>query len=239
MIPWLNRDTPFPPLEYAMEQPNGLLAVGGDLSPTRLLDAYRRGIFPWYSAGDPILWWSPDPRMILAPHELRVTRSLDKVLRNRPYEVRFDTAFDAVIRACAEPRQGQGGTWITDEIRAAYNQLHVMGYAHSIETWIDGKLAGGLYGVAIGRMFYGESMFARERDASKIAFVHLVRDLAARSFGMIDCQMHTEHLASLGARLVPRGEFLQALRELVDFAAPVGPWQYQRANVRLAERCPS
>lgn len=234
MIPWLNRDTPFPPLEFALEQPNGLLAVGGDLSPERLLNAYRRGIFPWYSDGDPILWWSPDPRMVLLPAELRVTRSLDKVLRNRPYEVRFDTAFSDVMGACAEPRPGQPGTWITADIRAAYERLHALGHAHSIETWIDGRLAGGLYGVAIGRMFYGESMFARERDASKIAFVHLVRHLAARGFGMIDCQMHTEHLASLGAREIPRDDFLLHLRELIDYPEPLGRWEFRAVSPALA-----
>ena len=213
-----------------MEQPNGLLAVGADLSPQRLLDAYHHGIFPWYSAGDPILWWSPDPRMVLYPNELRVTRSLDKVLRNRPYEVRFDTAFDAVMRGCAAPRDGQPGTWITDEIRAAYVRMHELGYAHSVETWIDGKLAGGFYGVAIGRMFFGESMFARVRDASKIAFVHGIRYLEATGFGLIDCQMHTEHLSSLGAREVPREAFLHRLKELIDYAQPTGRWEYSRVN---------
>jgi leucyl/phenylalanyl-tRNA--protein transferase len=239
MIPWLNRNTPFPPHEFAMEQPNGLLAVGGDLSADRLLDAYRHGIFPWYSDGDPILWWSPDPRMVLYPRELRITRSLDKVLRNRTYDVRFDTAFDDVILACAAPRTGQSGTWITDEIRSAYNELHHLGYAHSIETWIDGELAGGLYGVALGRVFFGESMFARARDASKIAFVHLVRYLETSGFAMVDCQMHTDHLASLGAREVRRGEFLQRLGELVDYAAPIGRWDYARANVRPAGDVPT
>jgi leucyl/phenylalanyl-tRNA---protein transferase len=224
MIPWLHRDTPFPPLEFAMRQPNGLLAVGGDLSPERLLDAYRRGIFPWYSDGDPILWWSPDPRMVMYPNELRVTRSLDKVLRNRPYEVRFDTAFDAVITSCAAPRPNQPGTWITPEIRAAYNALHYLGYAHSIETWIDGELAGGLYGVAIGRMFYGESMFARVRDASKIAFTHLARRLADAGYELIDCQMHTDHLASLGAREIPRDTFLGTMKRLIDSPVPLGRW---------------
>ena len=224
MIPWLNRDTPFPPHEYAMRQPNGLLCVGGDLSQERLLDAYRRGIFPWFSEGDPILWWSPDPRMVMFTAELRITRSLAKVLRNRPYQVRFDTAFDAVISACAEPRSGQAGTWITDDIRAAYASLHRLGYAHSIETWIDGELAGGLYGVALGNMFFGESMFVRVRDASKIAFVHLVEFLAERGCTMIDCQMHTDHLSSLGAREIRRAAFLRQVKELVDSPVPLGRW---------------
>jgi len=235
MIPWLNRDSPFPPLEFAMEQPNGLLCVGGDLSPARLLQAYRQGIFPWYSDGDPILWWSPDPRMVLFPCEMRVTRSLGKVLRNRPYEVRFDTAFDAVVAACAEPRSGQNGTWITDDVREAYGHLHRLGHAHSAETWIDGELAGGLYGVSLGGVFFGESMFMRESDASKIAFVHLVRWMSARGCLLVDCQMHTGHLASLGAREIPRAAFLQHLSELVDYPAPVGPWDYVHANLAQAE----
>jgi leucyl/phenylalanyl-tRNA--protein transferase len=224
MIAWLGVDTPFPPLASALEEPNGLLAVGGDLSPRRLLDAYRRGIFPWYSEGDPILWWSPDPRMVLFPSELRVTRSLAKTLRNKSYEVRFDAAFDEVVRGCAAPRPNQPGTWLTAEMRAAYRRLHELGYAHSVETWVDGALAGGLYGVALGRAFFGESMFTRSRDASKIAFVHLVRRLAAEDYRLIDCQMHTAHLASLGAREIPRTEFARRLKDLVDYPRPPGRW---------------
>ena len=230
MIAWLNQDTPFPPLEFAMREPNGLLAVGADLSPERLLDAYRRAIFPWYSEGDPILWWSPDPRMVLAPDELRVTRSLDKVLRNRVYDVRFDTAFDAVMAGCAEPRPGQAGTWISPDIRSAYNQLHALGYAHSFETWIDGELVGGLYGVAIGHMFYGESMFSRVRDASKIAFVHAVRALQERGFELIDCQMHTEHLASMGAREIAREQFLTQLQRLINCPQLRQRWEFTHRN---------
>ena len=224
MIAWRGADTPFPPLAAAQKEPNGLLAVGGDLSPRRLLDAYRRGIFPWYSEGDPILWWSPDPRMVLYPAELRVTRSLAKALRNRSHEIRFDTAFDEVMRGCAAPRPGQGGTWIGPEMRTAYRKLHDLGYAHSAETWIDGELAGGLYGVAIGRAFFGESMFSRARDASKIALVGLVRRLAADGFGLIDCQMHTTHLASLGAREIPRAEFARRVKDLVDYPRSPGRW---------------
>jgi len=229
MIAWLDRNTPFPPPEVALRDPNGLLAAGGDLSPERLLDAYRRGIFPWYSAEEPILWWTPDPRMVLFPSELKISRSLAKALRNRDYEVRLDTAFDAVMTGCAAPRSGQDGTWISPAMRAAYRRLHEMGYAHSAETWIGGELAGGLYGVAIGRMFYGESMFTRVRDASKIAFAHLVRFLAARGVGMIDCQMHTSHLESLGARPIERAEFARRLAELVgqpavDYSALPGRW---------------
>jgi leucyl/phenylalanyl-tRNA--protein transferase len=224
VIAWLGADTPFPPLASAQKEPNGLLAVGGDLSPRRLLDAYRRGIFPWYSDGDPILWWSPDPRMVLYPDELRVTRSLAKTLRNKSHELRFDTAFDAVMRGCAAPRPGQGGTWIGPEMRAAYRKLHDLGYAHSAETWIDGELAGGLYGVAIGSAFFGESMFSLARDASKIALVGLVRRLAAEGFGLIDCQMHTTHLESLGAREIARAEFARRVKDLVDYPRSPGRW---------------
>jgi leucyl/phenylalanyl-tRNA--protein transferase len=229
MIPWLERDDPFPPLERALKHPNGLLAAGADLAPERLLAAYRQGIFPWYSEGEPLLWWSPDPRMVLIPSALKISRSLAKTLRNRDYEIRFDSAFAAVIQGCsargaAAPAAEGGGTWITADMRAAYQRLHELGYAHSAETWIDGALAGGLYGVAIGRMFYGESMFTRARDASKIAMVHLVRRLQSQGYGMIDCQMHTPHLASLGARPIPRSEFLRRLRELVDYAMTPTKW---------------
>ncbi|MCU0803674.1 MAG: leucyl/phenylalanyl-tRNA--protein transferase [Burkholderiales bacterium] len=225
MIPWLDRDAPFPPIEKALVRPNGLLAAGGDLSPERLLDAYRHGIFPWFSEGEPVLWWSPDPRMVLVPSAVRVTRSLAKTLRNREYEVRLDTAFPAVISGCAAPRPDQAGTWITPEMRAAYFRLHALGYAHSVETWIDGALAGGLYGVAVGRVFFGESMFSRARDASKIAFVHLARFLAGRGFELVDCQMHTAHLESLGAREIPRADFARRVAELVDYPEPPGRWQ--------------
>ena len=218
MIPWLPPDILFPPVELALAEPdgpNGLLAAGGDLSPERILAAYRRGIFPWYSAGEPILWWSPDPRMVLFPSELKISRSLAKTLRNRDYTVTLDTDFGAVVAACAEtPRDGQQGTWITVEMQAAYRRLHELGHAHSVEVWMDGKLAGGLYGVALGRAFYGESMFSRRRDASKIALVHLCFFLQRHGFGIIDCQMETMHLATLGARPIPRSEFVALLRRL-------------------------
>jgi leucyl/phenylalanyl-tRNA--protein transferase len=225
MIPWLDGNSPFPPLETARSEPNGLLAVGGDLSPQRLLEAYRRGIFPWFSEGDPILWWSPDPRMVLFPGELKVSRSLSKSLRNRRYEIRFDCDFDGVIRACAAPREGQPGTWITAEMRSAYQRLHQLGYAHSVETWMNGELAGGLYGVSLGAAFFGESMFARIRDASKIALVHLVRKLEREKYGVIDCQMRTGHLATLGAREIPRAQFSRLLGELVDYGRTPGSWR--------------
>ncbi len=225
MIPWLDPDASFPPVESALIEPNGLLAAGADLSVERLLDAYRHGIFPWFNPGEPILWWSPDPRMVLFPTELKVSRSLVKRLKKHDYAVRTDTAFREVMQACGAPRDGQAGTWITSPMIAAYSKLHQLGYAHSIETWINGELVGGLYGVAIGRMFYGESMFSRVTDVSKIAFVHLVRQLQRWNFGLIDCQMKTSHLASLGAREIPRAEFSQHLAELVNYPNLPAPWK--------------
>jgi leucyl/phenylalanyl-tRNA--protein transferase len=216
MIPWLSEQTPFPPVAQALAYPGGLLAAGADLSSRRLLDAYRHGIFPWFSAGEPILWWSPDPRMVLVPAEFKRSRSLRKTLRNGRHEVRFDTAFGQVMRACAEPRTGQAGTWIVEEMIAAYCELHRQGYAHSVETWLDGELVGGLYGMAIGRMFYGESMFSRHPDASKIALARLCTHLQDQGCELIDCQMNTPHLASLGAREIPRSEFLASVRALIQ-----------------------
>ncbi len=224
MIHWLQPGDAFPPVTAALTEPNGLLAAGGELSSTRLIDAYRHGIFPWFSPGQPILWWSPDPRTVIVPRELKISRSLAKTLRNRAYEVRADSNFDAVVRACALPRPDQGGTWISDAMIAAYGALHELGIAHSIETWIDGELAGGLYGIALGRMFYGESMFSHATDASKIALVHLARQLERWQFGMIDCQMHTAHLASLGARELPRAEFIRKVQDLVNYENVSGPW---------------
>ncbi|AVG16783.1 MULTISPECIES: leucyl/phenylalanyl-tRNA--protein transferase [Chromobacteriaceae] len=226
MIPWLGPEPVFPPASQALSHPNGLLAAGGDLSSRRILTAYSEGIFPWFSEGEPILWWSPAPRMVMFPDELKVSRSLAKTLRNLDYEVRVDAAFFEVMRACSEPRAGQDGTWIVPEMVAAYCRLHQLGYAHSFETWMDGELVGGLYGVSIGRMFYGESMFSRRRDASKLAFVHMVRHLQAQGVAMIDCQMHTEHLASLGARLIPRDVFLATLKESIRHPQPDQMWDY-------------
>ena len=226
LIPWLPRDCIFPDPQTALREPNGLLAAGGDLSPQRLIEAYRRGIFPWYSAGDPILWWSPNPRMVLVPAELKISRSLARTLRNADYEVRLDSAFAKVIRHCANtPRHGQPGTWINPDMQAAYLTLHDLGYAHSVETWIAGELAGGLYGVAIGGAFFGESMFSCRTNASKIAFAHLCRHLSQHSFGIIDCQMETAHLTSLGAHTIPRREFIAALDRLVPQGEPHGKWQ--------------
>ena len=225
MIPWLGPRDPFPPVEVALSDPNGLLAAGADLSVPRLLDAYRQGIFPWYSEGDPLLWWSPDPRMVLFLDELRVTRSLRRVLRSKRFSVTLDRAFLDVMAGCAAPRDGQDGTWITPEIVDAYSELAALGYAHSVEAWVNGELAGGLYGVAIGRMFFGESMFARQSDASKVALTHLVWQLRRWNFELIDCQMTTAHLASLGAREVPRRAFNARISRLVRQPPIPGPWR--------------
>ncbi len=224
MIPWLERGAPFPPVESARRRPNGLLCAGGDLAPPRLMEAYRHGIFPWFSAGEPILWWSPDPRLVLYPEEVKISRSLAKALRRGRYAVRLDTAFERVLRACAEPRPGQSGTWITPEMGEAYGRLHELGWAHSVETWVDGELAGGLYGVAIGRVFYGESMFSRVSDASKIALAHLARFLERHGYAVIDCQMTTAHLASLGAREIRRREFTRGLAVWTKEGAGPGTW---------------
>jgi leucyl/phenylalanyl-tRNA--protein transferase len=229
LIPWLSNDIPFPPVERALKSPNGLLAAGGDLSVPRLLAAYRSGIFPWFNPGEPILWWCPDPRMVLIPGEMRISRSLAKLLRSGFLEVRCDTVFEQVMRGCAVPRSknrvGQPGTWIGEDMIKAYCLLHQQGYAHSVETWLDGKLVGGLYGVSIGRMFYGESMFSDVGNASKIALAHLARQLERWGFGMIDCQMSTPHLVSLGAREIPRSEFIARLQELIHYA-PVTDWKF-------------
>jgi leucyl/phenylalanyl-tRNA--protein transferase len=236
VIPWLDRHTPFPPVERALKVPSGLLAAGGDLSVERLLSAYRSGIFPWFSDGEPLLWWSPDPRMVLHTDELKISRSLAKSMRNRCYEVRVDTAFGAVLEGCAGPRRHQPGTWLGPEMRAAYLRLHQLGYAHSFETWLDGALVGGLYGMAIGRMFYGESMFARATDASKVALAALAAELRERGFPLIDCQMNTAHLASLGAREIKRADFLHAVSALVNYAEPPGRWELRPpGKARLSE----
>src|SRR5437870_677343 len=204
MLPWLGPGDPFPAVERALRRPNGLLAAGGDLSPARLLDAYARGIFPWFSEDEPLLWWSPDPRMVLWLSELHVSHSLRRRIRAKTYTVTADTRFAAVMEGCAAARRDAEGTWITPDMLEGYTELYRMGHAHSIESWADGELAGGLYGVAVGRMFFGESMFARRSDASKVAFAHLVRQLERWGFELIDCQMPTSHLASLGAREIPR-----------------------------------
>ncbi|MGE5469347.1 MAG: leucyl/phenylalanyl-tRNA--protein transferase [Bacteroidota bacterium] len=225
MIRFLGPFDPFPPIEGAREDLGGLLAVGGDLDPAHLLDAYRRGIFPWGTIDGQPLWYSPDPRMVLFPDEFRLTRSLRKTLRSGKFEVRFDTDFAGVIARCAAtPRPGQDGTWITPEMQNAYIRLHELGWAHSVESYVGGDLVGGLYGLAIGRMFYGESMFAQRSDASKVAFAHLIAQLNEQKFGMIDCQMRTAHLASLGGREIPRSVFLARLELLSAAPSPRTPW---------------
>lgn len=218
-LTWLNEHDPpdaFPSVDQALQDPPGLLAAGGDLRPERLLAAYRRGIFPWYAQGQPILWWSPDPRTVLFPHELKVSRSLAKSARNRGFEARFNTAFAAVIAGCGDRQLRPEGTWITHDMRAAYQRLHQLGLAHSTETWLDDTLVGGLYGVQLGGVFFGESMFSRVSDASKFALKMLCERLIGQNVAMIDCQMTTPHLLSLGAREVSRHEFLELLQRHVD-----------------------
>jgi leucyl/phenylalanyl-tRNA--protein transferase len=205
-----------PPPQRALAEPNGLLAIGGALSPDWLLHAYRQGAFPWFGPGQPILWWSPDPRAVLFPAEFRCSRSLRRSIRGRGFETRLDSAFDAVVAACAAPRAGQPGTWLTPAMRRAYGALHRLGLAHSIETWRDGELVGGLYGVGLGAVFFGESMFSRETDASKVALARLVDECRARGIELIDCQLPTTHLASLGSRPLPRADFTRLLARLVD-----------------------
>ena len=217
MLTWLQRDSlDFPPLEKALREPNGLLAAGGDLSAERLVQAYRHGCFPWYQDGQPILWWSPDPRTVLFPNELHVSRSLRKLLRQARYQVTFDQAFASVIQACAAPRDYADGTWITTSMQRAYLELHRRGIAHSVEVWRDKQLVGGLYGLAIGQLFFGESMFSREDNASKVGFVTLVEQLDAWGFVLVDCQMPTQHLHSFGARAIARSDFADYLKCHLD-----------------------
>ena len=216
---WLTDESPpdaFPPLETALEEPNGLLAVGGDLSVERLLFAYRHGIFPWYSHGQPILWWSPAPRAVIFPQELKVSRRLARKLRQRPFEVTLNRAFDSVVEACSQPRPRQPETWITHEMKNAYIDLHRQGHAWSVECWHDLQLAGGIYGVCIGRVFFGESMFTQQSDASKIALAHLCQ----LGFELIDCQVPNTHLSSLGARQIERAEFIATLERCCGQPAP-------------------
>ncbi len=226
-------DLRFPPVELA--SPEGLLAVGGDLRAERLLEAYRHGIFPWYNPGQPILWWSPDPRAVLFPPKLRVSRSLRKTLRQRKLEVTLDTVFRDIIENCARPRLNSpgGGTWITPEMIEAYCVMYERGYAHSVESWCDGELVGGLYGVALGSAFFGESMYSRQTDASKVAFVHLVRQLAAWGFALIDCQMSTQHLFSLGAEEIRRRDFMARLEQALAQPDRQSRWRFDANLVIL------
>lgn len=225
---WLdpdNSDEPFPDVELATIEPDGLLAIGGDLSPKRLFNAYRHGIYPWFDANHPILWWSPNPRSVLYPSELKVSRSLKKTIRNKGFVVRLDHSFTAVINACSEARQYSDDTWIDQRIKDAYIELNQLGHAHCAEAWLDGELVGGLYGVAIGQVFYGESMFHRISDASKVAFVSLVLALEQWGYQMIDCQMTTPHLLSLGAKEIPRQAFIRKLDKWCDLPASDLAWQ--------------
>lgn len=226
MVPFLGPDDPLPPPETARRRPNGLLAAGGGLSIPRLVDAYSRGAFPWFSDGEPVLWWCPDPRMVLPTSAVHVSRSLGRRLRRDDYQVTFDQAFGAVMRACAEPRADDHGTWITAEMLEAYLALHRAGHAHSAELWVNGALAGGIYGVAIGRAFFGESMFSQATDGSKMAICWLAAQLARWRVPFIDCQVPSVHLASLGGREVTRREFLRRLAPLVAADGPPGPWRF-------------
>jgi len=220
----------FPDVSLALNEPDGLLAIGGDLKPRRLLAAYRQGIFPWYNEGQPILWWAPNPRAVLFPQQLKISRSLRKTLRKQSFTVTLDQAFADVIEACSHPRdyEAQPGTWITREMKQAYQQLHEQKYAHSVECWHDGQLVGGLYGVAIGRVFFGESMFTRRSDASKVAFITLAQQLAHWKFGVIDCQIHSRHLESLGAKTIHREQFTELLDTFCERPGPV--WQFDPTN---------
>jgi len=230
-IHWLDPrrpEEPFPPVEQALREPDGLLAAGGDLSIPRLLNAYRAGIFPWYEHGQPILWWSPDPRAILRPEDLRISRSLCKALRNRPYTVSFDTRFREVMYACAAPRADQHGTWITPEMIDAYDQLHQAGHAHAVEvTNVAGELVGGLYGVSIGRVFFGESMFSRVRDGSKIALVWLAAHLHYWGYPLLDCQQATPHMLRMGAHGISRRDFSRMLAEYCTRPGHPAPWRVE------------
>ena len=218
----------FPSPALAAKDPEGLLALGGDLRPERLLAAYRQGIFPWYQDGDPLLWWSPDPRMVLAPQDVHVSRSMARLIRRGTFQVSIDRAFEAVIRHCAGLRatdeHGDSGTWITDEMIDAYIELHRRGYAHSVEVWDAGQLVGGLYGISLGRLFFGESMFSLKPDTSKLGFIALARQLQQWQFSLIDCQLPTAHLSSLGAAAIPRSRFLKALETGVEAPTRRGVW---------------
>lgn len=231
VLPWLSpHSDEFPSPSEALADPNGLLAVGGDLSPQRLLAAYRKGIFPWFNPGEPILWWSPDPRTVLYPKHLHISHSLLKTLRRNIYRVSLDTGFRAVMEACAQPRVGASGTWISPEIINAYIELHKRGIAHSVEVWKQGVLVGGLYGVALGKVFFGESMFSGADNASKVGLAHLVRQLIQWDFQIIDCQLANPHLFSLGAVEIPREVFQQMLLDFTQAPAIPGPWELTPIN---------
>ena len=236
-IAWLDPRHPewFPDVKSALQEPNGLLAAGGDLSPQRLINAYRLGIFPWYSEGQPILWWSPDPRLVLFPRELHVSRSLVRTIRQAQFSITLDTAFEQVIRQCSQPRKNQDGTWITEEMIYAYCQLHTLGWAHSVECWQNQKLVGGLYGVAIGKVFFGESMFSTVPNSSKVAFVHLLHQLIKKGYRMIDCQVETSHLEKFGAKPISRIDFIQKLAEYGEMNNEPHKWELDTKVVQHVE----
>lgn len=226
---WINETEPgleFPAIELALEEPNGLLAIGGDLSPARLIQAYSHGIFPWFNDDQPILWWSPNPRAVLFPEQLHISRSLAKLIRKQPFRITLDQDFEAVISNCAAPRPGEPGTWITAEMHDAYVALHQLGVAHSVEAWQGARLVGGLYGIALGKVFFGESMFSLAANASKVAFAHMVRQLQQWHFALIDCQVSSDHLKSLGATEIDREEFTRLLQRHVDTASHNSPWRF-------------
>jgi leucyl/phenylalanyl-tRNA--protein transferase len=229
---------PFPPVHLAMREPNGLLAIGGDLSLTRLLRAYAQGIFPWYNPDEPILWWCPDPRAVLRPDAIHVSRSLQRAIRRNDYAVTLDRAFDAVLEGCAGTRRGSQGTWLGSDMRRAYRQLHAHGHAHSVEVWRDGTLIGGLYGVVSGRVFFGESMFSAATGGSKLALVWLCRQLEAWSFALVDCQVRSAHLDSLGAGEMSRETFLRELARSREHPHPPGLWRFSIEVPTAAEHLP-
>lgn len=225
---WLdpNDKISFPDVSEALLEPDGLLAIGGDLSTERLLVAYRHGIFPWYSDGQPILWWSPNPRAVLFPSELIISRSLRKSLKREDYTVKVDTAFERVIQACAKPRKDGLGTWITDDMMRAYIRLYKQGHAHCVEVWRNNALVGGLYGIGMGKVFFGESMFSTQTDASKIAFAYLTRQIQRWNFALIDCQVYSDHIGSLGARVIPREDFIALLVKYCDLPSKTENWRF-------------
>ncbi len=223
----LNPNQNFPALKTALKEPDGLLAVGGCLSSQRLINAYTQGIFPWYSPGEPILWWSPNPRLVLFPEKLKVSRSLTKTIRKIDFSITFDQAFSQVMQYCAAPREEDTGTWITEEMLVAYTRLHQQGVAHSFEVWLNDELVGGVYGIAIGQVFFGESMFHRKTDASKVAFYHLVKWLSEWGYQLIDCQVHSEHLSSLGAEEIERKEFSSLLKRYCSMQPNEMAWKMQ------------
>ena len=234
MIPWLDPAAGFPDTRFALKEPSGLLCAGGNLEPATIVAAYSRGIFPWFSDEQPILWWSPDPRMVLFPPEFKISKSLSKVVKSCKFDIRFDTAFAQVIAGCAAPREAEGGTWIVPAMQDAYIRLHELGVAHSVESWIPGvnggELMGGLYGIALGRMFFGESMFTRATNASKVALVALAEKLRRDGFDMIDCQQQTRHLASFGARPIARRDFAQRLKELINLGQSGSQWRVENVK---------